>query len=104
VDVEFLPAAMATSVLRARVTEGGDGGAGSFQGDDVVLLVPWVGVERSCTGVRREAERRRRKRLVGAVVRQFWWRKLKLACSVSFGGSWECCSCFGSGMGSSGGG
>jgi hypothetical protein len=39
VDVGFLPAAMATGVLRARATEGGDGGAGSLQGDDVVLLV-----------------------------------------------------------------
>jgi hypothetical protein len=49
VDVGFLPAAMATGVLRARATEGGDGGAGSLQGDDVVLLMPWVGVERLCT-------------------------------------------------------
>jgi hypothetical protein len=50
VDVGFLPAAMATGVLGARAREGGDGGAGSLQRDDVVLLVPWVGVERSCTG------------------------------------------------------
>jgi hypothetical protein len=50
VDVGFLPAAMATGVLRARATEGGDGGAESLQGDDVVLLVPWVRVERSCAG------------------------------------------------------
>jgi hypothetical protein len=50
VDVGFLPAAMATGVLRVRVTEGGEEGAGSLQGDDVVLLTPWVGMERLCTG------------------------------------------------------
>jgi hypothetical protein len=44
VDVGFLPAAMAAGVLRARATEGGEGGAGSLQGDDVVLLVLLVGV------------------------------------------------------------
>jgi hypothetical protein len=38
VDVGFLPAAMAAGVLRARATEGGEGGARSLQ------------VERSCTG------------------------------------------------------
>jgi hypothetical protein len=32
------------------VTEGGEGGAESLQGDDVVLLVPLVGVKRPCTG------------------------------------------------------
>jgi hypothetical protein len=37
-------------VLRAGVAEGGEGGARSLQGDDVVLLVPLVGVERPCTG------------------------------------------------------
>jgi hypothetical protein len=37
-------------VLRAGVAEGGEGGAGSLQRDDVVLLVPLVGVKRPCTG------------------------------------------------------
>jgi hypothetical protein len=50
VNLGLLPAAMAAGVLRARATEGGEGGAGSLQGDDVVLLVPLVEVERSCTG------------------------------------------------------
>jgi hypothetical protein len=50
VDVGFLPAAMAAGVLRARATEGGEGGAGSLQGDAVVLMVPLVEVERPCTG------------------------------------------------------
>jgi hypothetical protein len=50
VDIGFLPAAMVTGVLWVRVMEGGEGGAGSLQGDDVVLLTPWVGVERLCTG------------------------------------------------------
>jgi hypothetical protein len=50
VDVGFLPAAMAAGVLRARAMEGGEGGAGWLQGDDVVLLVSLVKVERSCTG------------------------------------------------------
>jgi hypothetical protein len=49
-DVRFLPAVMAAGVLRARAMEGGEGGAGSLQGDVVVLLVPLVGVERSCIG------------------------------------------------------
>jgi hypothetical protein len=49
VDLELLPAVMAAGVPRARATEGGDGGAGSLQGDDVVLMMPLVGVERSCT-------------------------------------------------------
>jgi hypothetical protein len=49
-DVRFLPAVMAAGVLQARATEGGEGGAGLLQGDDVVLLVPLVGVERSCIG------------------------------------------------------
>jgi hypothetical protein len=40
VNFRLLPAAMAAGVLRAGVTEGGEGGAGSLQGDDVVLLVP----------------------------------------------------------------
>jgi hypothetical protein len=50
VDLGFLPAAMAVGILQARATEGGEGGAGSLQGDEVVLLAPWVGVERLCTG------------------------------------------------------
>jgi hypothetical protein len=50
VDVSFLPAAMAISILRVRAMEGGEEGAGSLQGDDVVLLTPCVGVERLCTG------------------------------------------------------
>jgi hypothetical protein len=50
VDFRLLPAAMAASVLWAGATEGGEGGVGSLQGDDVVLLVPSVGVETPCTG------------------------------------------------------
>jgi hypothetical protein len=50
VDLGFLLAVMAAGVPQARVTKGGEGGAGSLQGDDVVLLAPWVGVERLCTG------------------------------------------------------
>jgi hypothetical protein len=50
VDVGFLPAVMAVGVMWARAMEGGEGGAGSLQGDDVVLLVSLVEVERSCTG------------------------------------------------------
>jgi hypothetical protein len=50
VDVSFLLAAMVIGVLRVRAMEGGEEGAGSLQGDDVVLLTPWVGVERLCTG------------------------------------------------------
>jgi hypothetical protein len=50
VDVGFLPAAMAIGILRVRAMEGGEEGAESLQGDDVVLLTPWVGVERLCTG------------------------------------------------------
>jgi hypothetical protein len=50
VNFGLLPAAMAAGVLQAGVTEGGEGGAGSFQGDDVVLLLPLVGEERPCTG------------------------------------------------------
>jgi hypothetical protein len=50
VGVGFLPAVMAAGVMRARAMEGGEGGAGSLQGNDVVMLVPLVGVEGSCTG------------------------------------------------------
>jgi hypothetical protein len=48
VNFGLLPTAMATGVLQAGATEGGDGGAESLQGDDVVLLKPWVRVERLC--------------------------------------------------------
>jgi hypothetical protein len=51
-----------------------------------------------------KAKRAAEQELVGVVVQLFQWKKLKLVCSVSFGGSWGCCLCFGSGMGSSGGG
>jgi hypothetical protein len=37
-------------VLRAGAMEGGEGGAGLFQGDDVVLLVLLVGVEELGSG------------------------------------------------------
>jgi hypothetical protein len=50
VDLGSLPAAMATGVLQARVTEGGEGGAGSLQEDDVVLMVPLIGAKRACIG------------------------------------------------------
>jgi hypothetical protein len=50
VNFGLLPAAMAAGVQWAGVTEGSEGGAGSLQGDDVVLLVPSVGVKRPCTG------------------------------------------------------
>jgi hypothetical protein len=50
VDLGLLPAAMAAVVLQAGVTEGGEGGAGSLQEDDVVRMVPLVGVEGFYTG------------------------------------------------------
>jgi hypothetical protein len=50
VNLGFLPVAMAAGVLQARATEGGEGGAGSLQEDDVVLMVPLIGAERSCIG------------------------------------------------------
>jgi hypothetical protein len=72
VDLGLLPAAMATSVPRARVMEGGEGGAGSLQEDDVVLMMPLVGVERLCTGGsaggRAAAEERARRRCGPAVL------------------------------------
>jgi hypothetical protein len=37
-------------VPQAGTAEGSEGGAGSLQGDDVVLLVPLVEVKRPCTG------------------------------------------------------
>jgi hypothetical protein len=49
VNFGLLPAAMAAGVLRVGATEGGEGGAESLQGDDMVPLVPLVGVERVCT-------------------------------------------------------
>jgi hypothetical protein len=62
VDLGFLLAAMAAGVLQARVTEGGKGGAGSLQDDDVVLMVPLIGADRFCiggsTGGRAAAEER----------------------------------------------
>jgi hypothetical protein len=48
--VGFLPAVMAAGVLRATATEGGEGGARSLQGNEVVLLVPLVRVRRLCNG------------------------------------------------------
>jgi hypothetical protein len=67
VDFRLLPAAMATGVLRARATEGGEGGAGLLQGDDVVLLVPLVGVERPCTDGSTGGRAARSSELTGAV-------------------------------------
>jgi hypothetical protein len=62
VNLGFLPAVMATSVLQARVMEGGEGGAGLLQEDDVVLMAPLIRAERSCiggsTGGRAAAEER----------------------------------------------
>jgi hypothetical protein len=50
VGVGFLPAAMAAGVPWARVMEGGEGRAESLPEDDVVLMMPLVGVEGSCIG------------------------------------------------------
>jgi hypothetical protein len=50
VNLGSLPAAMAAGVLQARAMEGGEGGAESLQEDDVVLMVPLIGAERSCIG------------------------------------------------------
>jgi hypothetical protein len=41
---------VAVGVLQARVMEGGEGGAGLLQEDDVVLTVPLIRVGRLCTG------------------------------------------------------
>jgi hypothetical protein len=72
VDFRLLPAAMATGVPRARATEGGEGGVGSLQEDDVVLMMPLVGVERLCTGRsaggRAAVEERARRRCGPAVL------------------------------------
>jgi hypothetical protein len=105
VDLGLLPTAMAAGVPRARAMEGGEGGAESLQEDDVVLMMPLVGVEGSYTGRSAEGREAAEERGSSALWSgQFWWKNLKLACSMSFGGSWKCCSCFGSEMGSSGGG
>jgi hypothetical protein len=50
VDLGLLPAAMAAGVLRARVTEGGEGGAEPLPEDDVMLMMPLARVGRLCTG------------------------------------------------------
>jgi hypothetical protein len=50
VDLGLLPAAMVAGVPRARAMEGGEEGAESLPGDDVVLMMPLVGVEGLCTG------------------------------------------------------
>jgi hypothetical protein len=62
VNLGSLPAVMAAGVLQARAMEGNEGGAGSLQEDDVVLMVPLIGAERSyisgSTGGRAAAEER----------------------------------------------
>jgi hypothetical protein len=50
VELGFSPATMVVVVPQARATEGGEGGAKSLQKDDVVLVVPLIGVERPCIG------------------------------------------------------
>jgi hypothetical protein len=45
VELGFSPAVMAAGVLQARAMEGGEGGPGSLQGVDVVLL---IGAKRPC--------------------------------------------------------
>jgi hypothetical protein len=50
VELGFSPAAMVVGVLQARATEGSEGGAGSLQEDDVVLVVPLIRAERPCIG------------------------------------------------------
>jgi hypothetical protein len=103
VNFGLLPVVMAAGVLRAGATEGGEGGAESFQRDDVVLMVPLVGVGRPCTDGSTEGRAAAEQELVGIVAQQFQGKKLKLVGLVSFGGSWECCSCFGLEMESGGG-
>jgi hypothetical protein len=72
VNLGFLLATMATGVLRARVTEGGEGGVESLPEDDVVLMMPSVGVGRFCTSGsargRAAAEERARRRCGPAVL------------------------------------
>jgi hypothetical protein len=102
VDVGFLSAAMAAGVLRARATEGGEGGAGSLQVDDVVLLVPLVREERSCTGGSTESraaaeEGARRRRGPAIPVEELeigWLGELRWVVRVLFvlqigGGEWR---------------
>jgi hypothetical protein len=48
VELGFSPAVMVAGVLQARATEGGEGGAGSLQEVDVVLMVLLIGAERAC--------------------------------------------------------
>jgi hypothetical protein len=50
VDLGLLPTAMAAGVPRARAMEGGEGGTELLRGDDVVLMMPLVGVGRFCSG------------------------------------------------------
>jgi hypothetical protein len=50
VELGFSPVAMVVVVLQARATEGGEGGVGSLQEDDVVPMVLLIGVERPCIG------------------------------------------------------
>jgi hypothetical protein len=50
VELGFSPAAMVVGVLQARATEDGEGGAGSLQEDDVVLMVLLIRAERVCIG------------------------------------------------------
>jgi hypothetical protein len=97
VDVGCLPAVMATGVPRARVTEGGEGGAESLPEDAVVLMVSLVGVEWLCTGWSAEdraaAEERGSSELRGMVL---GCRKPKLAGLRSTSGSRRGSGCTGS--------
>jgi hypothetical protein len=60
VELGFLPAVMAAGVLQAGATKGGEGGVGSLQEVDVVLMALLIGAERVCasgsTGGRAAAE------------------------------------------------
>jgi hypothetical protein len=62
VDLGLLPATMAADILRARATEGSEGGAESLLEDDVVLMMHLAGVGRLCSdgsaGGRAAAEKR----------------------------------------------
>jgi hypothetical protein len=50
VELGFSSAVMAAGVLQARAMEGGEGGAGSLQENDVVLVVLLIGAGRPCIG------------------------------------------------------
>jgi hypothetical protein len=50
VELGFSPAAIVVGVLQARATEDGEGGVGSLQEDDVVLMVLLIGAEWVCIG------------------------------------------------------